>query len=134
MDTQLQTRPAAKPDSAATTLLGVLAAVLIAAVFTNISAQLPLISNDRIACVILAVLGLGMCTTGGIGVTLQKRGWKDGMTIVGSVLGALALALTVAVLVGLRLPLIATDRDAFMALASIGACKVILRAIDSRRG
>ena len=133
MDAQLHQTATKKRSNPMTVLLGILAAGLVAAVLSNTNAQLPLVSNDRAALLALGVLGLAMCITGGIGIILPLRGWKDPITIIGSILGALVLVLVIAIFAGISLPLIATDHDAFIVLAGIGILKVIVMAIDSLR-
>ena len=51
------------------------------------------------------------------------------MTVVAVVLGSLALLLSIAVLSGVRVPLIPNDRAAFVTLAIIMAAKVVLTAV-----
>ncbi len=113
--------------------LGVLALLLIVAVLAGLNTQLPLVDTDRGAFIALAVLGAAMCSAGGIGTAIAKRGWADPVTIIGSVLGVLMLALIVLALLGVRLPFAATDREAFMALAVLGVVKVLIEAGDHLR-
>jgi predicted tellurium resistance membrane protein TerC len=127
-------QPAAQSgNSLIAAVLGVVALLLVAGVLSGLNTRLPLIDTDRAAFIALGVLGFAMCTMGGIGVVIQKRGWADPITIIGTLMGVLALALIVLVLLGVRLPLIATDRDAFVALAGIGVLKVLIEGADHLR-
>jgi len=108
---------------------GILAVLLIAAVFARI--QLPMIENDRIAFYALATLGLGMCTIGGIGRTVQERGWLNPITILGTVLGILALALVLMVLASGYIPLIPDERAAFIALTGIVLVKAAVGVLTN---
>jgi energy-converting hydrogenase Eha subunit A len=113
---------------AGTAALGVVAALLILAVLTNATTQLPVISSDRGALVALVVVGLAMCATGGIGKAISRHGWKHVVTLLGGVLGALILAIFVAALFGV--PVVANDRAAFEAITLIGVVKVLISAVD----
>src|SRR5689334_25271100 len=72
-------------------ILGIMAVLLIGAFFARI--QLPMIENDRTAFYALATLGFCMCAIGGVGAAVSTRGWKGPITILGSVLGIMAVAL-----------------------------------------
>jgi hypothetical protein len=113
--------------------LGVVAALLVGSVLLGLNTQLPLVNTDRGAFIALAILGFAMCSVGGIGTAIARRGWKGGVTILGSVLGVLALAFIVLVLLGVSLPFIATDRDAIIALVGICMVKVLIEAADHLR-
>ncbi len=110
-----------------------LAALLVGSVLAGVNTQLPLINTDRAAFIALSILGMAMCSAGGIGTAIARRGWKDGVTILGSVIGVLTLALIALVLLGVPLPLITTDRDAILTLAGIGVVKVLIEAADHLR-
>lgn len=132
MDTKLRSNPYNQSSFLPTTL-GILAALLTVSVLTQVNTQLPFINTDQGAFAVLSILGLGMCTAGGIGVTLQKRGWKSGIMLIGSLLGALALAVIGAVVFGVQLPFVSNTHEAFLALAGIGMVKVIVESIDHLR-
>jgi hypothetical protein len=105
-------------------VLGIVAAILIFFVLSN--RPLPLITNDRAALIALVIIGFAMCTVGGSGKAFAAYGWAHPITIIGSVLGVLILALVGARLVNLNLPLIVDDRAAFIAVAAIGVLKVLI--------
>src|SRR5690554_6229939 len=84
--------------------LGIIAALLVAAVVTN--RPIPLINSERGALIALVVIGMAMCALGGIGPAIAKYGWTSPIFIVGAVLGVLMLLIPGAVLAGVQLPLI----------------------------
>ena len=112
-------------------VLGIMAVLLIGAFFARI--QLPMIENDRIAFYALATLGLAMCALGGVGRTVQARGWMNPITIFGAALGILALALALALMVmaGGYIPLIPDERAAFLALTGIVLVKVVVGMLQN---
>ncbi|MBI3971919.1 MAG: hypothetical protein HY332_11570 [Chloroflexi bacterium] len=96
---QATTGPSA-PSPLAANLLGVIAAMLVLAVITNTSASVPLLSSDRAAFYALVLIGMAVCTMGGIGRAQASLGWTHPITLVGIVLGTLALLLIGMVLTG----------------------------------
>ncbi len=111
-------------------ILGILAVALVFLFVTG--RPIPLISGDRAAFIALAVIGLAMCATGGIGTAVGQYGWTHPITIIGSLLGVLALGLVGATLVNIRLPFVPDDRAAFIALAAIGVVKVLVEGVATR--
>jgi hypothetical protein len=108
--------------------LGGLAVVLMLVFFSG--AVLPVISSARAVFFILAFIGIAMCTLGGIGPAIKLYGWSNPITLLGSLLGLMALVLIAAVLFDLRLPLVTNEREAVIALALIGLVKVILAGVQ----
>lgn len=111
--------------SGTTVVLGILSAVLVAAV--GFGANIPVIGNGRAAFFTLAVMGMMLC----------GQAFTDGflphspVTWVGVVIGMFNLLLVGAVLFHFRLPLITTERAATLALGAAMAVKVglaLLRA------
>ena len=84
--------------------------------------QVPLVSTDRAAFLALAATGFAMCTLS-MGRTTTRLGWTHPLTLVGTTLGVFILLLVVAVLAGWRLPLVPTDRAAFVLIAVLGLAK-----------
>ena len=82
----------------AANLLGILAALIVAAVLFDI--RLPLLATDRATFIGLVVVGMTMCALGGIGRAQSTLGWTDPVTLAGIVIGSLALTLVAAVLTG----------------------------------
>jgi hypothetical protein len=62
---------------------------------------------------------MAMCTLSGIGSVQSTLGWTHPLTIVGSILGVLALLVVVLPLLGVQLPMMADTRSAVLALAVI---------------
>ena len=104
-------------------ILGIVAALLVFAVLTD--RPLPLISSDRAATIVLLALGFTMCAVGSLR-NIQPNEWTHPANVVAAVLGGLALLLGTAVLLGISVPLISSDRTALVILAIIVLTKVVL--------
>ncbi|MDF2627539.1 MAG: hypothetical protein K0R39_1370 [Symbiobacteriaceae bacterium] len=102
-------------------LLGLLSAGVVTGTLTG--TRLPLIHSDRSALIALVVLGMSMCA---LGMQTVTYGWTNPFNLAGTILGALALALAAAVLLGARVPYIGSDRSAMIVLAAVMAVKVVL--------
>ena len=113
---------AATASPAVPTIFGLLAALLVVSVLTGRS--LPLIRTDRAALIALALIGLVMCSSGGIGRAIGLYGWAHPITIIGIVLGVLVLVIALTSLMNVRLPMLPTDRAAFIAIAGIAVVKI----------
>jgi hypothetical protein len=109
-------------------VIGLLAALFVLAVLGGVA--LPLVTSDKIAVLVLGIVGLVMCTLAGSGPTIASKGWSNPFTIVGTVLGILILLIVLGVLLGVQLPLLADDRDAFLAVAGIGLLKVLINGLS----
>jgi hypothetical protein len=107
--------------------LGIIAALLIVTVVTN--RPVPFISDERTILILLVVIGMAMCAVGGIGPTLANYGFASPIFIIGAVLGILMLLIPGAVLVGVKLPLIGGEHEAIIALAVLGAVKILVNVI-----
>jgi hypothetical protein len=104
-------------------LLGLLAA---AVVFIGVTGKrVPLLSNVRLDIVLLVIIGMGMCTQGGIGRVAASGQWSHPLAIIGYILGGLILLITLAVFVGWKLPYIQTDQQALLAIAILAGLKVV---------
>jgi hypothetical protein len=82
----------------AANLLGIIAAFIVVALLANI--RVPLLGSDRATFIALVIVGMSMCALGGIGRAQSTLGWTDPVTLVGIVVGSLALVLIAAVLTG----------------------------------
>jgi hypothetical protein len=118
-------------DSAITGVIpgGILGAVAITGAWAaSRGIQLPVVSSTRAAFFAVAVLGIAACAPGiGAAITAGGTGavsWLNPAAIIGSVLGVAALALIASVAFGFRLPLVADDSQALLALAAIIAVKI----------
>jgi hypothetical protein len=104
-------------------LLALLAA---AVVFVGATGKkVPLLSNVRVDIVLLVIIGMTMCTQGGIGRIAATGQWSHPLSIVGYIFGGLILLITVAVFVGWKLPYIRTDQQALIAIAILASLKVV---------
>jgi hypothetical protein len=111
-----------------TLALGLLAAVLVFMILTG--RDVPIVGNGAGALLALGLIGIAMCTLGGIGPTQSALGWTHPLTIVGSILGVLAALMVALPLFGVQLPLIADTRSAALALAVIMLVKVGLMGVE----
>lgn len=109
-------------------VLGLTAATLVCLTLTGRS--VPLISDDRSALLALGVIGFVMCTLGGSGKVPSILGWSHPITIVGSILGVAAMLIVILPLINVKLPVLATDRSAFIALAVVMLVKVGLSGVS----
>jgi hypothetical protein len=110
-----------------TLVLGVLAAGLVFMVLTG--RDVPIVGNGAGALLALGLIGIAMCTLGGIGTTQSTLGWTHPLTVIGSILGVAALLVVALPLFGVQLPLVADTRSAVLALAVIMLVKVGLMGV-----
>jgi len=104
-------------------LLALLAAVV---VFIGATGRhVPLLSSVRADIILLVIIGMTMCTQGGIGRVTATGQWSHPLSIVGYILGGLILLITLAVFVGWKLPYIQTDQQALIAIAVLIGLKVV---------
>lgn len=104
-------------------VLALLAALV---VFVGVTGKrVPLLSNVRVDIILLVILGMAMCTQGGIGRVAASGQWSHPLSIVGYILGGLILLITLAVFVGWKLPYVQTDQQALIAIAILAALKVL---------
>jgi hypothetical protein len=125
MTTNTVTSPA---NGIITLVLGLLAAGLVFMVLTG--RDVPIVGNGAGALLTLGIIGIAMCTLGGIGPTQSVLGWTHPLTIAGSILGVLALLVVALPLFGVHLPLIADTRSAVLTLAVIMLVKVGLMGVE----
>ncbi len=97
--------------------LGVLAVLLVFAHLTG--KQVPLISRDRAAFIALVLIAFLIRLTTIARLPRTRSYWTHPIPIVVSVLGALALLVIITVLADIKLPLIASHREAIIVLAVI---------------
>lgn len=119
----MQTNVGLSWNSIGASALGILAAVLVFAFFTG--RRFPLIADDRQAFIALVVIGFAMCSVG-MGSMVNSMGWSHWTIIAGSILGVAAMALIIAVLMGIKLPLISGYREAIIGLSAIGFTKWLI--------
>jgi hypothetical protein len=103
-----------------------LALLAVAVVLIGVTGKrVPLLSNIRVDIILLVIIGMTMCTQGGIGRIATLGQWTHPLAIVGYILGGLILFITLAVFVGWKLPYIQTDSQALMAIAFLICLKVL---------
>jgi hypothetical protein len=104
----------------------VLALLAAAVVFIGVTGKkVPLLSNIRVDIILLVILGMTICTQGGIGRIAATGTWSHPLSIIGYILGGLILLITLAVFVGWKLPYIQNDQQALLAIAVLAGLKVV---------
>jgi len=107
------------------TIIG-LALLAAAVVFIGVtSKKVHLLSNVLIDIILLVVIGMTICTQGGIGRIAATGEWSHPLSILGYILGGLILLITLAVFVGWKLPYIQNDQQALLAIAILAGLKVV---------
>lgn len=119
----MKTIPETSVISPTILVLAVLAAGL---VFVTLKgASLPLLSNLKVNLAMLIVLGMSICTQGGIGRIAASGQWTHPLAIVGYILGASILILAACIFFNIHLPFIASQQQAFLVIAILLGAKVI---------
>ena len=72
-----------------------------------------------------SVIGMTICTQGGIGRIAAMGVWSHPLSIIGYILGGLILLITLAVFVGWKLPYIQNDQQALLMIASLAGLKIV---------
>jgi hypothetical protein len=115
----------AQPAVITPTIIGL---ALLAAAITFIGLtgkKVPLLSNIRVDIILLVIIGMTICTQGGIGRVAATGQWSHPLSIIGYILGGLILLITLAVFVGWKIPFIANDQQALLAIAIFASLKVV---------
>lgn len=87
--------------------------------------KVPVLSNVRVDIVLLVIIGMAMCTQGGIGRVAATGQWSHPLAIVGYILGASILLIATAAFVGWKLPFIQNEQQALLAIAILTGLKVL---------
>ena len=87
--------------------------------------KVPLLSSIRLDIILLVIIGMTICTQGGIGRIAATGQWSHLLSVIGYILGGLILLITLAVFVGWKLPFIANDQQALLAIAILASLKVV---------
>jgi|SRR5688572_11968204 hypothetical protein len=87
--------------------------------------KVPLLSNVRVDIVLLVIIGMTICTQGGIGRIATTGQWSHPLSIIGYILGGLILLITLAVFTGWKLLFIQNDQQALIAIAILASLKVL---------
>jgi hypothetical protein len=115
----------AQPAVITPTIIG-LALLFAAVTFIGVTGKkVPLLSNIRVDIILLVLIGMAICTQGGIGRVAATGLWTHPLAIIGYILGGLILLITLAVFVGWKLPYIQTDQRALLAIAILASLKVV---------
>jgi len=93
--------------------------------------KVPLLSNVRVDIVLLVVVGMAICSQGGIGRVAASGQWTHPLAIIGYVLGGLILLIALSVFVGWKLPYIQSDQQALLAIAILAGLKVVNAVVHS---
>jgi len=88
--------------------------------------SLPLFSNLKVNLVILLILGIGICSQGGIGRIAATGEWSHPLAIIGYILGATILVLSAIVFFNINLPFLASQQQAFLIVAVLMGVKVLI--------
>jgi hypothetical protein len=107
--------------------LGILAALLVFIVLTG--RKVPLLTSDRAALLGLVIIGLVMCTQGGIGRVSASGAWLHPFAIIGYLLGAAIIAIGLAALFGRLIPPLTSYYQSFTTVAVIAGIKLVLTTI-----
>ena len=104
-------------------VLAALAAIVVLVTLKGVN--LPLLSNLKVNLAILIVLGMSICTQGGIGRIAATGLWTHPLAIVGYILGASILILAVRVFFNISLPFLVSQQQAFLVIAVLLCAKVV---------
>ena len=115
----------AQPAVITPTIIG-LALLAVAVVYIGVTGKrVPLLSNIRVDIILLVIIGMAICTQGGIGRVAATGEWSHPLSILGYILGGLILLITLAVFAGWKLPYIQSDQQALLVIAILAGLKVI---------
>lgn len=104
----------------------VLALLAAAVVFIGVTGKkVPLLSSVRVDIILLVLIGMAICTQGGIGRIAATGLWSHPQAILGYLLGGLILLITLAVFAGWKLPYIQSDQQALLVIALLAGLKVV---------
>lgn len=125
----MKTAPVSSPLSL--TIL-ILALLFVTVAFIGVTGKkMPLLSNVRLDVILLVVIGMTICSQGGIGRVAASGQWSHPLSIIGYVLGGLILLVALSVFVGWKLPYIHSDQQALLAIAILAGFKVVTAVVHS---
>lgn len=87
--------------------------------------KVPVLSNARLDIVLLVILGMAICTQGGIGRIAATGQWSHPQAIIGYILGGSILLIATAAFIGWKLPLIQNPQQALIAIAILVSLKIV---------
>jgi hypothetical protein len=91
--------------------------------------KVPFLSDIRIDILLLAVLGMAICSQGGIGRIAASGQWAHPQAILGYFLGGLILIIALFSLFGWTLPFIQTGQQVLLVIAGLAVLKFANAAI-----
>lgn len=103
--------------------LGLMVIVLVAITLTG--RKVPLLTNIRVNMIVLLILGMAMCMQGGLARVAAFNAWMHPLSLIGYVLGAAILIMTVVGYFNLKILYIQNEQQAFMWMAIFIFLKVI---------
>lgn len=104
----------------------VLAFLFAAVTFIGVTGKkVPLLSSVRVDIILLVIIGMTICTQGGIGRIAATGQWSHPLSIIGYILGGSILLITLAVFAGWKLPYIQSDQQALLVIAILAGLKVV---------
>lgn len=108
-----------------------LALLIVAVVFITVTGKkVPVLSNPRAAMVAVLVLGMAMCTNG-IGRVAAFQQWAHPLAILGYLLGAMILVISLGTIFNWKLPLIQSDARTMLIVAVLIGVKVVNTLVHS---
>jgi hypothetical protein len=109
-----------------------LALLFAAVVYIGVAGKkVPLLSNIRVDILLLVLIGMTICSQGGIGRIAATGQWSHPLSILGYVLGGLILLVAASVFLGWKLPYIQTDQQALLAIVILAGLKVVNAVVHS---
>ena len=114
----------AQPAVITPSILGLALLFAVVAFIGVTGKKAPLLSNVRLDIVLLVLIGMAICTQGGIGRIAATGQWSHPLAIVGYILGGLILLIALAVFAGWKLPYIQSEQQALLAIAILAVLKV----------
>ncbi len=114
-----------EPSVISPTIL-ILAALAGAVLFITLKGiKFPLLSNPKVALGVLIILGMTICSQGGIGRVAAVGNWTHPQAILGYVLGTAILLVAVSIFFNFKLPFITSQQQAFMIVVALMGVKVL---------
>ena len=114
-----------EPSVISPTIL-VLAALAGAVLFVILKGvKVPLLSNPKVALGVLIVLGMTICSQGGIGRIAATGNWTHPQAILGYLLGTAILLVAASIFFNFKLPFITSQQQAFLVVAALMGAKVV---------
>ena len=115
----------AQPAVITPTIIGLVVLFAIVTFIGFTGKRVPLLSNIRVDIILLVIIGMTICTQGGIGRIAATGQWSHPQAIIGYIVGGLILLITLFTFVGWKLPYIVNDQQALLAIAILVGLKVV---------